>query len=122
MMPMMLLRPEEMHRERGRNVVPCPYSSLVFSKVYTVYVNIYVGNVYSKAMLNMQGIAAIALLLIAASPTCSHKQDAGAEQDVVPTAVDPPSPDTQSSQQQKNVAQDGEEAGGPHYTCIVHSS
>lgn len=42
----------------------CPYSSLVFSKVHTVYVKL-VDNVYSKAMLNMHGIAAIEIFLIA---------------------------------------------------------
>lgn len=50
-------------------------------------------------------------------PTCSHKQDASTEQDVVLAAVDTSNPDTQATQHEQNGAEDGEEAGGTHYTC-----
>lgn len=41
-------------------------------------------------------------------PTCSHKQDASTEQDVVLAAVDASNPNTQAAQHQQNGAEDGE--------------
>lgn len=49
-------------------------------------------------------------------PTCGHKQDASAEQDVVLVAVDASDPDTQAAEHQQNSAEDGEEARCTDYT------
>lgn len=46
--------------------------------------------------------------------TCSHKEDAGAEDDVVPAAVEPPGADAEPAQQEQDGAEDGEDAGGAH--------
>lgn len=43
-------------------------------------------------------------------PTCSHKEDASTEQDVVLIVVDASCPDTQATQHQQNGAEDGEQA------------
>lgn len=43
-------------------------------------------------------------------PTCGHKQDASAEQDVVLAAVDTSNADTQPPQQQQDGAENGEQA------------
>ena len=43
-------------------------------------------------------------------PTCSNKQDAGAEQDVVLVPIDASYPHTQATQHQQNGAENGEQA------------
>ena len=46
--------------------------------------------------------------------TCSHKEDAGAEDDVVLAAVEPPGSDAEPTEQEQDGAEDGEDAGGAH--------
>ena len=48
--------------------------------------------------------------------TCSHKEDARAEDDVVPAAVEPPGADAEAAEQQQDGAEDGEDTGGAHDT------
>lgn len=47
-------------------------------------------------------------------PTCSHKEDACAEDDVVLVAVEPSGADAEPAEQQQDGAEDGEDAGGAH--------
>lgn len=46
--------------------------------------------------------------------TCSHKEDAGTEDDVVLAAVDPPGANAEPPEQQQDGAEDGKDAGGSH--------
>lgn len=46
--------------------------------------------------------------------TCSHKEDAGAEDDVVLAAVESPGAKAEPAEQQEGGAEDGEGAGGAH--------
>ncbi|EGV99143.1 hypothetical protein I79_008284 [Cricetulus griseus] len=50
----------------------------------------------------------------AAPLTCSHKEDACTEDNIVLSTVDPPSPDAEPSKQEQNGAEDGEYTGGSH--------
>lgn len=50
-------------------------------------------------------------------PTCCHKEDSSAEQDVVLGAVDASDADTQAAQHQQDGAEDGKQAGGSNNTC-----
>lgn len=46
--------------------------------------------------------------------TCSHKENAGTEDDVVLAAVEPPGADAEPAEQEQDGAEDGEDAGGTH--------
>lgn len=56
--------------------------------------------------------------------TCSDKEDAGAEEDVVGLVVNSAHPDAEPTQHQQAGAEDGEHAGGTDYTYtyIIDSS
>lgn len=59
---------------------------------------------------------------LSVSLTCSHKQDASTEQDVVLAAVYASNSDTQATQHQQDGAEDGEQARRAHYTCSKQRS
>lgn len=44
--------------------------------------------------------------------TCSHKEDASTEDDVVLAAVEPPGADAEPAEQKQDGAEDGEDARG----------
>ena len=46
--------------------------------------------------------------------TCSHKEDACTEDNIVLAAVDPPSADAEPSKQEQDGAEDGKDTGGSH--------
>lgn len=54
--------------------------------------------------------------------TCSHKEDAGTEDDVVLAAVEPPGADAEPAEQQQDGAEDGEDAGGTHDAWVGQES
>lgn len=49
--------------------------------------------------------------------TCSDEQDPSAENDVPLALVEAAGGDADSTQQQQDGAEDGEDAGGSHHTC-----
>ncbi len=49
--------------------------------------------------------------------TCSYKENACAEEDVVCLVVDSANTDTQPTEHQQAGAEDGEHTGGTNYTC-----
>lgn len=51
-------------------------------------------------------------------PTCRHKEDSSAEQDVVLGAVDASDADTKATEHQQDGAEDGEQARRAHNTCL----
>lgn len=54
--------------------------------------------------------------------TCSHKEDASTEDDVVLAAVEPPGADAEPAEQQQDGAEDGEDAGGTHDAWVGQES
>lgn len=49
--------------------------------------------------------------------TCRDEEDAGAEDNTVPTAVELAGSHTESPEKQQSDAEDGEDTGGPHSPC-----
>lgn len=83
MIPMMLLRPEE--EKKSSRLSP-------------------------KSPGEVSHLHKVALLSGGSRPTCSHKEDPGAQQDVVPFAVDAPEADAKAAHHEQNGAEDGEQA------------
>lgn len=94
MMPMMLLRPEGEKKKVLWNIWAQSFPQILLG-----------GFTSAEA-------ATPDLLQPAGSrPTCSHEEDPGTQQDVVPLAVDASKADAEAAHHEQNGAEDGEQAG-----------
>lgn len=95
MMPMMLLRPEEEKKKKEKKKV--------LRKIWAQRIR--------------TSAEETSLLSGGPGPTCSHEEDACAQQDVVPFAVDASEADAEAAHHEQHGAEDGEQARGANQPC-----